>query len=99
MKMDWHNDKDSYLIRGKSVNKIIAMLEMLRERNPKVEELSKFISYLKNLVSYNDMLHAFIVGTRAENISRKENNQSEISLNEILSRFQLRRWRSSDGKN
>ena len=90
MKLDWHNDKDSYLIRGKSINRIIACLQILQEKNSKVDELGKFIEYLKNLVSYNDMLHAFIVGTRAEDMSLKERDKDGLSLNDILRRLDIK---------
>ena len=30
MKLDWHNNDESFLINGKSINQIIAMLEESR---------------------------------------------------------------------
>ena len=43
MEMNFHNDNECYLLFGKEINQIIAMLQMLADRNPDVEELGDFI--------------------------------------------------------
>ena len=49
MKLDWHNNDESFLINGKSINQIIAMLEILEKKNPDVKSLRDFIRYLKHI--------------------------------------------------
>ena len=56
MKMNFHNDDECYLLFGKEVNQIIAMLQILSDRNPDVENLGEFIEKLKTMLSYDDML-------------------------------------------
>jgi len=93
MTNDWLNNKDSYLIKGESLNQIIAMLQILEERNTNIERLGIFIEKLKSLTSYNEILHAFLIGTRAENMSIKKstaNKKSGLTLEEILKRLDMR---------
>ena len=86
MTNDWLNNKDSYLIKGESLNQIIAMLQILEERNTNIERLGIFIEKLKSLTSYNETLHAFLIGTRAENMSIKKstaNKKSGLTLKRL----------------
>ena len=46
MKLDWHDDNEAYLLFGRELNKIIAMLQHLSERNPSEEKLKYFIEQL-----------------------------------------------------
>ena len=91
MKLDWHNNDESFLINGKSINQIIAMLEILEKRNPDVDKLADFIRNLKNMRSYDQMLDAMIMDTRAEDISRREQEDEGLSLDEILNKLDIRR--------
>ena len=96
---NFHEDSECYLLFGKEVNQIIAMLEILKDRNPHVEKLEDFVDKLKNMRSYDQMLDAMIMDTRAEDMQRREQRNEGLSLNEILSKFKIRKWDKKDGKN
>jgi hypothetical protein len=96
---NFHEDSECYLLFGKEVNQIIAMLEILKDRNPHVEKLEDFIDKLKSMRSYDQMLDAMIMDTRAEDMHRREQQNEGLSLNEILSKFKIRKWDKKDGKN
>jgi hypothetical protein len=96
---NFHEDGECYLLFGKEINQIIAMLEILEKRNPDVDKLATFISKLKNMRSYDQMLDALIMDTRAEDMQRREQRDEGLSLNEILSKFKIRKWSKKDGKN
>ena len=96
---NFHDDSECYLLFGKEVNQIIAMLEILKDRNPHVEKLEDFVDKLKNMRSYDQMLDAMIMDTRAEDMQRREQQNEGLSLNEILSKFKIRKWNKEDGKN
>ncbi len=96
---NFHDDSECYLLFGKEVNQIIAMLEILKDRNPHVEKLEDFVDKLKNMRSYDQMLDAMIMDTRAEDMQRREQRNEGLSLNEILSKFKIRKWNKADGKN
>ena len=88
---NFHDDSECYLLFGKEVNQIIAMLEILKDRNPHVEKLEDFVDKLKNMRSYDQMLDAMIMDTRAEDISRREQEDEGLSLDEILNKLDIRR--------
>ena len=96
---NFHDDSECYLLFGKEVNQIIAMLEILEKRNPDVDKLADFISNLKSMRSYDQMLDTLIMDTRAEDMHRREQEDEGLSLNEILSKFKIRKWNKADGKN
>ena len=96
---NFHDDSECYLLFGKEVNQIIAMLKILKDRNPHVEKLEDFVDKLKNMRSYDQMLDAMIMDTRAEDMQRREQQNEGLSLNEILSKFKIRKWNKADGKN
>ncbi len=96
---NFHDDSECYLLFGKEINQIIAMLEILEKRNPDVDKLADFISNLKSMRSYDQMLDALIMDTRAEDMHRREQEDEGLSLNEILSKFKIRKWNKKDGKN
>ena len=96
---NFHEDGECYLLFGKEINQIIAMLEILEKRNPDVDKLATFISNLKSMRSYDQMLDAMIMDTRAEDMQRREQQNEGLSLNEILSKFKIRKWSKKDGKN
>ena len=56
----WHEDKKHYLLSGQQLNQILAMLQMISDRNPDIEKLNEFIRNLKDLRAYNDILDEFI---------------------------------------
>ena len=60
MKIQWHNDSEAYLLFGKELNKIIAALQYLSDRNPGVDGMNKFIQKLRNMRSYDQMLDEMI---------------------------------------
>ena len=100
MEMNFHNDNECYLLFGKEINKIIAMLQMLADRNPDVEELGDFIEKLKKMRSYDEMLDAMIMSTRIQDMSKKEKNPNDgLTLDEIMRSLDIRKWSDSDGKN
>ena len=100
MKMNFHNDNECYLLFGKEINQIIAMLQMLADRNPDVEELGDFIEKLKKMRSYDEMLDAMIMSTRIQDMSKKEKNPNDgLTLDEIMRSLDIRKWSDSDGKN
>ena len=88
---NFHDDSECYLLFGKEINQIIAMLEILEKRNPDVDKLADFIKNLKNMRSYDQMLDAMIMDTRAEDISRREQEEEGLSLDEILNKLDIRR--------
>ena len=88
---NFHEDGECYLLFGKEINQIIAMLEILEKRNPDVDKLADFIRNLKNMRSYDQMLDAMIMDTRAEDISRREQEDEGLSLDEILNKLDIRR--------
>ena len=99
MKMNFHNNNECYLLFGKELNKIIAMLQILKDNNPNVEQLPAFIDQLINMRSYDDMLDQMIMSTRVEDMSKKEQKDEGLSLNEILNNLDIRKWTDKDGKN
>ena len=99
MRMNFHNDDECYLLFGKELNKIIAMLQILKDNNPNVEQLPTFIDQLIHMKSYDDMLDQMIMSTRAEDMSKKEQKDEGLSLNEILNNLDIRKWTDKDGKN
>ena len=98
MRMNFHNDDECYLLFGKELNKIIAMLQMLADRNPDVDRLGEFIENLKTMRSYDEMLDSMIMETRVKDISEKQKGNEGVSLNEILKDLDIRKWKDSDRK-
>mgnify|MGYP003120579911 FL=1 len=99
MKLDWHDDNEAYLLFGRELNKIIAMLQHLSERNPSEEKLKYFIEQLINMRSYDDMLDEMIMSTRIQDMSERERGNDGLTLNEILNSLDIRKWKDSDEKN
>ena len=58
----YHEDSKSFLLFGKQLNQIIAILQMMSDKNPNIQALNEFIQYLKDLNSYEDLLNGFIYG-------------------------------------
>ena len=49
--------------------------------------------------SYDDMLDQMIMSTRVEDMSKKEQKNQGLTLNEILNNLDIRKWKDSDRKN
>ena len=102
MKAQWHNDSEAYLLFGKELNKIIAALQYLSDRNPNTQSLNKFIDRLINMRSYDQMLDEMIFKTtdRLRKDPPKNSGLKEsMSLDEILYRFELKLPEDKNGKN
>ena len=98
MKIQWHNDSEAFMLFGKELNKIIAALQYLSDRNPDTQSLNKFIDRLINMRSYDEMLASMIMETRVKDISEKQKGNDGLSLNEILKDLDIRKWKDSDRK-
>jgi hypothetical protein len=98
MKMEWHEDNEAYLLFGKELNQIIAMLKIISDRNPNEKKLNKFIEQLKTMRSYDDMLDQMILETRMQDISEKDKGNDGLTLNDILGNLDIRKWNDKDEK-
>ena len=49
----YHEDSKSFLVFGKQLNQIIAMLQMISDRNPDIQKLNEFIQYIWITVTYH----------------------------------------------
>ena len=102
MKVQWHNDSEAYLLFGKELNKIIAALQYLSDRNPNTQSLNRFIDKLINMRSYDQMLDEMIFKTtdRLRKDPPKNSGLKEsMSLDEILYRCELKLPEDKNGKN
>ena len=102
MKIQWHNDSEAYLLFGKELNKIIAALQYLSDRNPGVEGMNKFIQKLRNMRSYDQMLDEMIFKTKdrlKKDPPKDSGLKNSMSLDEILYRFELKLPEDKNGKN
>ena len=88
----YHEDSKSFLLFGKQLNQIIAMLQMISDRNPNIQKLNEFIQYLKDMVPYDDMLNGFIFGDQ-ETIPdeiRARGQRDVMTLDEMMDDLQLK---------
>jgi len=102
MKIQWHNDSEAYLLFGKELNKIIAALQYLSDRNPGVDGMNKFIQKLRNMRSYDQMLDEMIFKTKdrlKKDPPKDSGLKNSMSLDEILYRFELKLPEDKNGKN
>ena len=102
MKAQWHNDSEAYLLFGKELNKIIAALQYLSDRNPNTQSLNRFIDKLINMRSYDQMLDEMIFKSTDQlrkNPSKNSGLKESMSLDEILYRFELKLPEDKNGKN
>jgi len=96
MKEQWHNDDGAFLLFGKEVNKIIAALQYLSNKNQNVPGLNNFIRKLKNMRSYDDMLDEMIyensgIPYRKDPLMTEDEELRDAkTLEEILSRLNLK---------
>ena len=45
----YHKDSKSFLLFGKQLNQIIAILQMVSDKNPDIQKLNDFIQYLSRI--------------------------------------------------
>ena len=94
MKTKWHDDSEAFLLFGAELNKIIAALQYLSDKNPDVEGMNKFIERLRNISSYDQMLDKMIFKTKNEfkkDLPRDSGLKEDgMSLDEILYRNDLK---------
>ena len=111
MKIKWHDDSEAFLLFGAELNKVIAALQYLSDKNPNVEGMNKFIQKLRNMRSYDVMLDEMISKTKGvifpdgyklrkdPPMSREEALKDSMTLDEILYRFELELPKENNGKN
>ena len=97
----YHNDSKSFLLFGKQMNQIIAILQMVSDRNPDIQKLNEFIQYLKDMVPYEDMLDSFVFGdqeTMPDEV-RPVGSKDAMTLEEMMDDLQLRFMDKRNGSN
>ena len=97
----YHNDSKSFLVFGKQMNQIIAILQMVSDKNPDIQKLNEFIQYLKDMVPYDDMLNSFVFGdqeTMPDEV-RPVGSRDAMTLEEMMDDLQLRFMDKRNGKN
>ena len=97
----YHEDSKSFLLFGQQLNQIIAILQMVSDKNPNIQKLNDFIQYLKDLNSYEDMLNGFIFGDQ-ETIPdeiRPICQRDSMTLEEMMDDLQLKFMDKRNGKN
>jgi len=97
----YHNDDKSFLLFGQQMNQIIAILQMVSDKNPDIQKLNEFIQHLKDMVPYEDMLNGFIFGDQ-ETIPdevRPVGQRDAMTLEEMMDDLQLRFMDKRDRKN
>ena len=103
MKVQWHDDSEAYLLFGKELNKIIAALQYLSDKNPGVDGMNTFIQKLRNMRSYDTMLDEMIFKTSGKlkkDTPRDSGLRNDgMSLEEILYRNDLKLSKGKNGKN
>ena len=88
----YHEDSKSFLLFGKQLNQIIAMLQMISDRNHDIQKLNDFIQYLKDMVPYDDMLNSFVFGdqeTMPDEV-RPIGQRDSMTLEEMMDDLQLK---------
>ena len=88
----YHNDNKSFLLFGQQMNQIIAILQMVSDKNPDIQKLNEFIQYLKDMIPYEDMLDSFVFGdqeTMPDEV-RPVGSKDAMTLEEMMDDLQLR---------
>ena len=97
----YHNDSKSFLLFGKQMNQIIAILQMVSDKNPDIQKLNEFIQYLKDMIPYEDMLDSFVFGdqeTMPDEV-RPVGSKDAMTLEEMMDDLQLKFMEKRNGKN
>ena len=93
----YHKDHKSFLLFGKQLNQIIAILQMMSDKNPNIQPLNDFIQYLKDMNPYDDMLNQFIFGDQetmpdeVRTIGRKDTMTLEEMMDDLQLKFMDKR--------
>ena len=96
----YHEDSKSFLLFGKQLNQIIAILQMVSDKNPNIQKLNDFIQYLKDMVPYEDMLNSFVFGdqeTMPDEV-RPGGSKDAMTLEEMMDDLQLKFMDKRNGK-
>ena len=96
----YHEDSKSFLLFGKQLNQIIAILQMVSDKNPDIQKLNDFIQYLKDMVPYDDMLNSFVFGdqeTMPDEV-RPIGQRDSMTLEEMMDDLQLKFMDKRKGK-
>ena len=96
----YHEDSKSFLLFGKQLNQIIAILQMMSDNNPDIQPLNEFIQYLKDMNPYEDMLNGFIFGdqeTMPDEV-RPVGKRDVMTLEEMMDDLQLKFMDKRNGK-
>ena len=96
----YHEDNKSFLVFGKQLNQIIAILQMVSDKNPDIQKLNEFIQYLKDLNSYEDILNGFIYGDQKTipDEKRAKGKRDSMTLEEMMDDLQLKFMDKRNGK-
>ena len=97
----YHNDSKSFLLFGQQMNQIIAILQMVSDKNPDIQKLNEFIQYLKDMIPYEDMLDSFVFGdqeTMPDEV-RPVGSKDAMTLEEMMDDLQLRFMDKRNGSN
>ena len=97
----YHNDSKSFLLFGQQMNQIIAILQMVSDKNPNIQKLNEFIQYLKDMVPYEDMLDSFVFGdqeTMPDEV-RPVGSKDVMTLEEMMDDLQLKFMDKRNGSN
>ena len=88
----YHEDDKSFLVFGKQLNQIIAILQMVSNKNPDIQKLNEFIQYLKDMRSYDDMLGEFIFDEdkKYPDDKRPIGKKDTMTLDEMMDDLQLK---------
>jgi hypothetical protein len=95
----YHEDDKSFLVFGKQMNQIIAMLQMISDRNPDIQKLNEFIQYLKDLRPYEDMLGEFMFDKEYPDDKKPIGERDAMTLDEMMDDLQLKFMEKRNGKN
>ena len=97
----YHEDSKSFLLFGKQLNQIIAILQMVSDRNPDIQKLNDFIQYLKDMVPYEAMLDSFVFGDQEPmpDEVRPVGSKDAMTLEEMMDDLQLRFMDKRNGSN
>ena len=97
----YHNDSKSFLLFGQQMNQIIAILQMVSDKNPDIQKLNDFIQYLKDMVPYEDMLDSFVFGdqeTMPDEV-RPVGSNDDMTFDAMMDDLQLRFMDKRNGSN
>ena len=96
----YHEDDKSFLVFGRQLNQIIAILQMVSDKNPEIQKLNEFIQYLKDLNPYEDMLNGFIFGDQKTIPDKKRaiGKRDSMTLEEMMDDLQLKFMDKRNGK-